>query len=160
MRYLTALLLFLLGSSPAKATLEDEYIAICTYQSAISTHITHELLKGIAYETAVRSSFALFENGSTPVALDALDEALGVHFTKEQRESFGSTMGLAGIVWATGYKAGHVSGSYDKLYERSYITCMEGVEQIGPYLYFDAYYMSLMYQLNGDTKSKTITISY
>lgn len=140
-------------------TLEEQHSSICTYQSAISTHITHELIKGVAYEVAVRDSFASFEKGSTPAALAQLETAIGIHFTKEQRSEFATTMGLAGIVWATGYQSGHVTGSYDNLYERAYITCMEGVGQLGPYLYFDAYNISLTYQLIGETKPKIIIVS-
>lgn len=159
MRYLYILLLLFLGSNIAYAT-EDDFSSICTYQSAVSAYITHELLRGIEYQQAVKNSFAFFELTMTKDYFDGLELALGTHFNKKQRNDFGSTIGLAGIVWAIGFRQGWVVGTNQQLYDRAYKTCMEGVSQTGVATYFDAYYMSLMNHLEDKDKPKYNSTSY
>ena len=160
MRLLATLLLLLLGSSSANATQEAQYSSICTYQSSISTHIAYELLQGVEYQQAVRNSFELFMLTTPKEAIDVLEEALGVHFNKEQRHEFGVMLGLAGIVWASGFRDGWVIGTYEEFYDRSFITCMTGVEQTGVAGYFDVYYLSLMLYLEEKSTPKTKSISH
>lgn len=160
MRVLSILLLLCLGSNVVNAAVEDDFSSICTYQSAVSAYITHELLRGTEYQQAVRNSFALFEMAMTKEYFDGLELALATHFNEEQRNAFGSTIGLAGIVWAIGFRQGWVLGTNQQLYDRAYLTCMEGVTHTGVATYFDAYYMSLMLQLEDKDKPKHNSTSH
>lgn len=157
MRFLLVLVLFFSGSSVANPIEEDDHSLICTYQSAISTHIAHELLKGVSYQDAAIASFSLFERQSTKEYLDGLELALGTQFDNEGLDQFGKTLGLAGIMWAYGFRKGWVVGSYDQLYDASYNTCLIESKKIGLTRYFDAYHMSIMQTLEEQDKDRSRT---
>jgi len=140
------LLPFLFGAAYAEEVLENDYTRICNYQTAISTHITYELLQGATYADAVKDSFALFASESTQQSIKELENALRSQFNNEQRTQLANTMGLAGVTWAHGFREGFVIGTYGQLYERSYATCIEGSKEVGLAGYFDIYYLSLMLQ--------------